>query len=311
MANLDRVVAVDLGGTGLKAALVDRELRTSNVVRTPTERRGGIARPDQVVDVVAQLQAVGDQQGFRVRAAGLAVPGIVDDDLGLVRFSANLGWRNLAVRELVAASTHLPVAVGHDVRIGGLAEFRVGAAKEARNVLFVPIGTGIASAIFLDGQPFVAGGYAGEIGHIVVEPGGPKCGCGNRGCLETIASAAAVARRYNARSGSRVTGAIDVVERMADDSDARAVWAEAIEALAYALVIAITVLGPEVVVIGGGLAESGDVLLAPLRETLLKRLTFQRRPDVVLAALGDRAGYMGAGLLGWEQVGVTPKGVRR
>ena len=195
----------------------------------------------------------------------------------------------------------MPVALGHDVRTGGLAEFTVGAATGVRNAMFMPIGTGIAAAVLVDGHRLDADGYAGEIGHIVVDPGGAVCGCGVRGCLETLGSAASIARRYAEAVGRPVTRAAEVADAVrAGDADAVRVWQDAVDALATAITTAITLLAPEVIAIGGGLAESGETLLEPLRAALDGRTTFQRTPRLVRATLGDNAGCIGAALLAWR-----------
>ena len=169
--------------------------------------------------------------------------------------------------------------------------------------LFLALGTGIAAAVVLDGRPYSGHGYAGEIGHMIVDPGGPLCGCGGRGCLEAIASASAIANRYAALTGERVE-AEDVPRRVAaGDAVAREVWREAIDALGSALAAYATLLAPDLVVVGGGLAEAGDALLAPLAGEIDRRLTFQRRPRLVAAQLGDQAAAMGAAMLAWRLAG--------
>jgi glucokinase len=169
----------------------------------------------------------------------------------------------------------------------------------------VPIGTGIAAAHVVDGKVFTgAHGATGEIGHIVVRPGGPPCGCGQRGCLEAIASAAAVARRYAERraqggNGDEAAAGADRVAALASAGDpvAADVWRETVDALADGLLIGIALFDPEAVVVGGGLAEAGDALLVPLADALHARLTFHREPVLRRAALGDEAGCLGAALL--------------
>ncbi|MGQ0841728.1 ROK family protein [Actinokineospora sp.] len=296
MAADSRVIAVDVGGTSIKAALVDRDLTAVHAVREPTRRVGGVADVDQIAELIT---ALADTQP--VAGVGVAVPGIVDDGTGIVRAAVNLGWTDVPLRDLLAARTGLPLLVHHDVRTGGLAEFTVGAAAGADNALFVAIGTGIAAAVRVDGHLLGAGGYAGEIGHVVVDPDGTLCTCGTRGCLETLAAAPAVARRYRERSGRSIVDAAEVVGLVADgDPAAVTVWDDAVGALATALTAAVTLLGPEIVVLGGGLAEAGEILVSPVREQLAKRLTFQRRPVVVRAELGQDAGRAGAALLGWR-----------
>ncbi|NEA53630.1 ROK family protein [Streptomyces sp. SID13666] len=303
------VIALDVGGTGIKGALLDRELLLATV-RRPTPRAAG---PEAVVDVITEtLQALARQardEGLRVRRVGVVVPGHVDEDLSHAVYSANIGWRDLPLANLLERRTGLPVTLGHDVRAGGLAECVLGAARGARDVLFVAIGTGIAAAVISDGRPVRAGGHAGELGHVVVDPDGAKCQCGGRGCLETVASAVAIKAAFTARTGRTLQGADEVAALVAQgDADAVAVWDRAVDALASALATASSLLGPELVVLGGGLAQAGDTLLKPVRARLAQRLTFQRRPAVVRAALGDMAGCLGAGLYAWQAVDAATRG---
>ncbi|WP_406210280.1 ROK family protein [Kitasatospora sp. NBC_01560] len=296
------VIALDVGGTGMKGALLDRGSGVLAAERRPTPRADG---PEAVVDAIvaalASLAGRARELGLAVRRAGVVVPGIVDADRALAVYSANIGWRGLPLGRILRERTGLPVTLGHDVRAGALAEVRLGAARGAQDALFVAIGTGISAAIVHDGRLLSAGGYAGELGHVVVEPDGLPCPCGGSGCLETIASAAGIARCYTAHSGRPVEGAAEVAARLAGgEAAARAVWRRAVEGLATALTTAVTLLAPEVVVLGGGLAESDGLLLEPLRECLEERLTFQRRPRLTAAVLGDEAGCLGAGLHAWD-----------
>jgi glucokinase len=171
-------------------------------------------------------------------------------------------------------------------------------------VLFVAIGTGIAAAHVVAGTGQAgAHGAAGELGHVVVRPGGTPCGCGARGCLEAEASARAIGRRYAELAGAPDATALDVVTRAAEgDPVAAAVWQEAVEALADGLVTAQALYDVSLLVLGGGLAEAGDALLTPLRSEFRKRITFHRVPDIVRAGLGDNAGCQGAALLALDQL---------
>jgi glucokinase len=301
---VEHVVALDVGGTGIKAALVSAGGQVEYTARRATEReRGPEAVIEGILDFAQAMQREGTSRlGVPPRAVGLALPGIVDESGGIAVFSANIGWRDAPVRRLMEERLGLPVRLSHDVRAGGVAEARLGAARGSDHVLFMPIGTGIAGAIVIAGRPYPGGhGGGGEIGHVVVRPGGPSCGCGNRGCMETLASAAAVARRYAEVTGIAGVSAEEVARRAADgDLAATGVWTEAVTALADGLVICASLLDPELVVIGGGLAESGEILLAPLRRAVAERLTFQIPSRIVAAALGDEAGSLGAGLLAWD-----------
>ncbi|WP_405389398.1 MULTISPECIES: ROK family protein [unclassified Streptomyces] len=299
------VIALDVGGTGMKAALVGADGTLLHEARRATGRERG---PEAVVETVlgfaADLQAHGRERfGEGAVAAGVAVPGIIDAEHGIAVYAANLGWRDVPLRTLIGERLGgIPVALGHDVRTGGLAEGRIGAGKGADRFLFVPLGTGIAGAIGIAGSIEAgAHGYAGEIGHVVVRPDGPDCGCGQRGCLETLASASAVSRAWAAASGDPDADAADCAKAVeSGDPAALRVWADAVDALAAGLVTALTLLDPRTLIIGGGLAEAGETLFTPLRAAVEERVTFQKLPHIVPAALGDTAGCLGAGLLAWD-----------
>ncbi|MEU3713717.1 ROK family protein [Streptomyces catenulae] len=299
------VIALDVGGTGMKAALAGADGTLLYEARRPTGReRGTDAVVEAVLGFAAELRDIGRARfGTPAAAAGVAVPGIVDEQNGIAAYSANLGWRDLPLRDLLSQRLGgVPVALGHDVRTGGLAEGRIGAGRDAGRFLFVPLGTGIAGAIGIEGRIEAgAHGSAGEIGHIVVRPGGRLCGCGQHGCLETVASAAAVGRAWAEACGDPAAGAADAAKAVeSGDPRAAAVWQEAVDALADGLVTGLTLLDPQTLIIGGGLAEAGDTLFVPLREAVAARVTFQRLPSIVPAALGDAAGCLGAGLLAWD-----------
>ncbi|MBM7436783.1 glucokinase [Streptomyces sp. HB132] len=299
------VIALDVGGTGMKAALVGADGALLHEARRATGRnRGAEAVVETILAFAADLYAYGEEHlGEGAVAAGVAVPGIVDAEHGIAVYAANLGWRDLPLRKLVGERLGgIPVALGHDVRTGGLAEGRIGAGRGADRFLFVPLGTGIAGAIGIAGTIEAgAHGYAGEIGHIVVRPDGPDCGCGQRGCLETLASAAAVSRAWAAASGDPDADAADCAKAVASgDPAALRVWQDAVDALAAGLVTALTLLDPRTLIIGGGLAEAGETLFTPLRAAVEERVTFQKLPHIVPAALGDTAGCLGAGLLAWD-----------
>ncbi|MEV5271223.1 ROK family protein [Streptomyces werraensis] len=302
---MKHVIALDVGGTGMKAALVGADGELLHQARRPTGREHG---PDAVVEGIlgfaAELRAHGIRaHGEPASAAGVAVPGIVDEAEGVAAYAANLGWRDVPLRALLSERLGgVPVALGHDVRTGGLAEGRIGAGRGADRFLFVPLGTGIAGAIGIDGKVEAgAHGFAGEIGHIVVRPGGAECPCGQRGCLERFASASAVSRAWAEASGDPDADAADCAKAVASgDERAVRVWQEAVDALADGLVTALTLLDPRTLIIGGGLAEAGETLFTPLREAVRRRVTFQKLPSLVPAALGDTAGCLGAGLLAWD-----------
>ncbi|WP_374971477.1 ROK family protein [Terrabacter sp. BE26] len=308
----EAVVGVDVGGTRIKTALVtpDGQVLAEAVHPTPPavgEQLGQVAAT-AVAELTARATAAGsagdsEVDEVRVLAVGLVVPGLVDDELGIGVWSANLGWNDLDLRGTVAAHVDVPVAVGHDVRAGLLAEHRLGAAREADNVLFVPLGTGLASAMLSRGRLVTGSRWTGEIGHVVVVPDGPLCGCGERGCLEAVASAGAIGRRWSEATG--IAGDAEEVARRAEagEPEARRVWQEAVDALAAVVAPVVAAAGTELVLVGGGLARAGDTLFEPLRAALRTRLG--RRADVAVeaAALGDRAGSLGAATIALDLVG--------
>ncbi|NRQ31113.1 ROK family protein [Nonomuraea sp. NN258] len=290
------VVALDVGGTSMKGGLVSESGAVLLSERRPTPRADG---PEAVVaairDFISHLAASGDGVPAGV---GLAVPGLVSESSAI--YAANLGWRDVPATDFT--SLDVPVMLGHDVRTGGLAESILGAGRGVSDFLFLPIGTGIAGAIIVHGEPYGGvSGWAGEIGHTPVFPDGEQCACGQFGCLETYASAAAVGRRYSQRAGVEGVRAEQVVN--SDDPIAIEVWDEAVEALSLALATYTLLLDPSMIVLGGGLAEAGPALFDPVRTRLVKRLTFRDAPPLVPAALGVDAGMLGAALLGWRAAG--------
>ncbi|MFJ4683788.1 ROK family protein [Streptomyces sp. NPDC091377] len=305
------VIALDVGGTGMKAALVGADGTLLHRARRATGReRGPDAVVEDILDFAAELRAHGEERyGEPARAAGVVVPGIVDEAEGIAAYAANLGWRDVPLRALLHDRLGVPVALGHDVRTGGLAEGRIGAGRGADRFLFVPLGTGIAGAIGIDGRVEAgAHGFAGEIGHVVVRPGGTPCPCGQRGCLERYASASAVSEAWATTGGDPEADAADCAKAVeSGDPRATAVWQEAVDALADGLVTALTLLDPRTLIIGGGLAEAGETLFSPLRDAVAQRVTFQRLPSIVPAALGDTAGCLGAGLLAWDLLNHTDR----
>lgn len=292
------VLAFDVGGTDTKAGLFDEHGSLREIVRVPTP----YSTDGSGDAVLTQLAVLADQFAARhpdidPRAAGLIVPGLVDDDAGIGVTAENLGWQNVPFRDAASATLGVPVAFTHDVRAAGTAEYHLGAAGRFRNVMVVVIGTGIASALFIDGKPYSASGYAGEIGHAVVDVGGVPCACGGNGCLEAIASAGAITRLYNRDAAAPVAGAREVLDlARSGDTLAASVWNTATDALGLALSQAVALLAPEAIVLGGGLAQAGNALFAPVEERMNSFLTFHRRPMLLPATVGENAGLVGAAL---------------
>ncbi|HEX3781098.1 MAG TPA: ROK family protein [Pseudonocardiaceae bacterium] len=308
MASKGTLLAVDVGGTDIKSALLSADAERPSALsvltrlRRPTPRaQDGTSTAKGIVATVAELVAeLGAQSPTGgIDAVGVVVPGVVDAGVGV--FSANLGWRDFPFAAALGEAIEAPVVFGHDVGAGGVAEHRMGAARGCRDAVVMPIGTGIAAALIMDGEGRTGGGYAGEIGHVDIGHQEP-CGCGRTGCLEAIASTSAIARRYGRRVGRQIAGAAEVLAAAnAGDADAAAVWTDALDGLAKGIAVLATLLGPERVVLGGGLAMAGTALTDPLTERIAGLLTFQRRPELRIAELGDEAGCLGAGFLALQR----------
>lgn len=305
------VLAVDVGGTTIKAELQTADHRAVRsglrpAPRAPDGNDGGavLAAIDELArDLLGAGPAGAVGAGGSVGAIGVGIPGIVDLGRGVGVLSANLGWRDAPFAEHLRAALGLPVVISHDVGAAGLAEFRLGAGRGTHDALFVVIGTGIAAAVLAGGMLITGGtGQAGEIGHMRVRASGPLCGCGARGCLESVASARAVATAYAARTGRAVGGGADVVAALATDPDARAVWADAVSALADGMLTTQAVLASERIVFGGGLASAGPTLLRPLAAAMRERATVQSVPELRIAELGERAGVVGAGMAAFDMI---------
>lgn len=280
----------------MKGGLVSDSGKVLLSERRPTPRtEGGDAVVAAISDFIGHLAAAGDGEPAGV---GLAVPGLVTEHAAV--YATNLGWRDVPASAFTTLD--IPVMLGHDVRTGGLAESVLGAGRDMADFLFLPIGTGIAGATVIRGEPYGgSSGWAGEIGHTPVFPDGEQCACGQFGCLETYASAASVGRRYSQRAGLEGVRAEQVVT--SDDPIAIEVWDEAVEALSLALATYTLLLDPSAIVLGGGLAEAGPALFDPVRTRLVKRLAFRDAPPLIPAALGVDAGMLGAALLGWRAAG--------
>jgi glucokinase len=290
------VLAFDVGGTTTKAAVYDTGLTSLAEARLPS--RHGPA----VLDVLAELAddvlaALPPERRRDVRAAGVVALGLVDEARGVMRRAVNLGVVDLEVTGPLSRRLGLPTVLGHDVEQAALAEVHAAPTPVAQPFVVV-IGTGIAATTFVDGAPLRGvTGQAGEFGHIVVRPGGRRCPCGAVGCVETVASATAIARAYAERTGTAVTGAADVVARLDSDPVADQVWSEAASALADGLVAVCTLLAPGEIVLGGGLSEAGDVLVEAVRDAMVERSYVSGVPPIRASVLGSRAGLIGAARL--------------
>ncbi len=295
---MDRPVSLhlglDLGGTNIKAAVVDSSLRVLATKTCPTRAGDG---EDAVLERIASVGTAIAAPFGEPSSAGLALPGHFDAETGAGSLLPNLlgDWAGRPIAGPVGASLGVPVTLVNDVRALTLAELRLGAGRGARDLVCIALGTGVGGGVVIGGRLHLGLGHAGEIGHTTVDPDGPLCGCGNRGCLDRMASAQSIAA---------AAGRPDVAEAAeaarAGDRVALAAFARAGEYVGRVLAGAVVLLWPERVVVGGGVADAGALLLDPLRAELRRRACVAPEVPVVPAELGPVAGAVGAALWGAE-----------
>lgn len=302
------VVAVDVGGTSAKGGVMDATGALSAVSTVPLAHlRSDTAAVDAIVSFAAHLvdDARANLGERAVSAVGLGVPGIIDSVAGVGVSSMIMGWRDVPFVQLLSQATGLPVGFGHDVRLAARAETEVGAGHGHDDFLFMTLGTGVGAAFILDGRIYTgAHGLGGELAHFVVEPGGPVCRCGKRGCLEMVSSAEAVGVNYTALGPGRRPANAEQVAAAAAGGDPIAiqVWRRAVDGLAVALSAYAEIMDPELIVVGGGMSAAGPALFEPLAAALQSGVSLSHVPSVVPGALGHLAGVYGAGLAAHDQL---------
>ena len=301
-ASPSRHLGLDLGGTNIKWAVVEHDGDAWTCLD-----REQVATPirDGEAAVIDRLFAVGRDVVSRypdVASVGIGVPGLYDPVSGVARFFVNFPtrWDGTPVAEPVSLGLGLPCALINDARAFGLAELRLGAGRGARAMVGLTLGTGVGGVIAVDGRVRQGhDGTAGEIGHQTIDPDGPPCGCGNHGCLEAFARGDRIAAACGTATAEEA-----VLRAQAGDQRARDGLAEVGRYLGIGIANMITVITPEKVVIGGGVAAAGDVLFDPIRAEVARRVTTTSldEVDIVPAELGTWAGAIGAAIHGAESL---------
>ena len=309
-------VGIDVGGTKINALRVARDGEILDRKSAPTPAEDEAATLAAMIDI-ARAMVTDD-----VLAIGVGAAGLVDAADGVLRFAPNLAWRELPIATRMREALGLPCQVDNDANVAAYGEYRFGAGRGFRDLLLVAVGTGIGGGIVSDGRLFRgANGFAAEIGHVIVEPGGPPCGCGNLGCWEQVAAGRAIDRmgQQAAREdeGStllgmaggrpeRVTGRLVTEAARRGDEAALRVLAEVGRRLGTGIAGLVNVLDPQIVVVGGGAIFAGDLLLDPAREAFLQAVEgpeHRPRVPIVAAQLGNDAGAVGAAALALEELG--------
>lgn len=310
------MVAADLGGTNLRAAVIDREGRIHHRLKQSTPHRPD---PHEIAsDLVAAVRECETAAAGIGRICGVtvAIPGTVHSANGTVMNVPNLPWLNgFALTAALGAELGFSVAIENDANAATVGERWQGAARGTDSILMVTLGTGVGGGVILGGQLWRGiDGTAGELGHVGVELDGHPCGCGSRGCVEQYASATAIVRQAQEltpqypdspiKNISSLTAEVLYRAGVEGDQLSREVFRRAGTYLGMALASLVNVLNPEMIVIGGGVAAGWDLFIEPLREQLKSR-TFPepgRRAQVVRAACDDDAGLLGAAYLAFQSV---------
>ena len=298
-------IGLDIGGTTIKAGLFREDSELAETIRVRTY--GRINSRDEILSGIAgaitQIQQLGLSKGYgELTGIGIGVPGFVNRLTGEILASANLALKGVNLQTWVQDRVGVLCVIQGDAKLGALAESVQGAGRDVSGLLYVSLGTGVGGGVVVGGRVYEGDHLlAGEIGHAVVDPDGALCGCGKRGCLETVASGPAIANAYRKQvEVSKGVSAADVSSwATVGDRVARAVYQEAAHTLAFVLVNYVTVLDPSLIVVGGGVSLAGPVLFTPLMEGFARYSSPRRAAmvHIVPAKLGDTAGMVGAHIL--------------
>ncbi len=307
------ILALDLGGTNLRAVLATPSGTFLSHVRIPTRAVEGVdAVLGRMKDVLRSAVAEARRSWEEVAAIGIGAPGPLDHDTGVIFEPPNLpGWQQVPLKQIFEAEFQRPTYVANDANLGAVAEHRYGQAKGLEHLIYITVSTGIGGGIVSHGRLLVgAGGTAAEVGHTTVDPAGPRCGCGNNGCAEAIAAGPAIARAalwglQHGRESSlarlkrdlRQLTAEDVVHAAQEgDTFAREVLREAGTALGVLCANLVNILNPQMIVIGGGVTNAGELLFQPARQVMEARALFaaSQHVRIVRSELGDDIVLYGA-----------------
>jgi glucokinase len=318
MTNSNLIAGIDIGGTKIALALGTTEGELISRRRFPTRAEIG---PTHILERVFQeIEDMLCETRAELAGAGIGCAGPLDLERGLVMSPPNLpGWDEFPLAELVQERLRVPVLLDNDANAAALGEYERGAGRGLHDMVYMTISTGIGGGVIVGGKLIrgTAGG-AGEVGHLTVLPSGPECGCGARGCLETLCSGTAIARRARELIAQgamslmssmvvdprEVTAETVAIAAQRGDTLAREIWDESIYYLSIGVGNIISVLAPEAIIIGGGVSSSGERLLGPLRRMVAERVHMLpiEKIKIVRAALGEDSGLHGALALGRRRV---------
>lgn len=325
---MKKYIGCDLGGTNLRAALVDIEDGTViHQMSVPTlAREGHDAVMQRMAGLFLELIASSGFEKSAIGGIGIGVPGVLDLEKGTTLFLPNLPgtWPNVPLRDTITQLTGLPTAILNDVRSITFGEWRFGAGRGVDTMAVFAIGTGIGGGLVINGQLHLGiGGTGGELGHMVIDYNGPRCGCGNFGCLEAYASGPAIAAMGMKAVAQGLTTSLgqlceydlnritpELIARAAREGDeiAREIYENAGYYLGIAAASICAAIGPRRIVIAGGVSHAGRLLLDPMERTMRQRVRIMpvEQVEIVQAGLGDNAGVIGAALWAEHKCGEHP-----
>ena len=310
-------IGIDVGGTNVKIALVDGEGKIIYSNSVPTYAQMGYEYTvNNIKQAIRDLMKETNTDAKEIEGIGFDFPGQVDYKTGVVKLAPNIpGWVNVPIAQMIEEEFNIPTRIDNDVRCAALGELKFGAGKGCENFVCITVGTGIGSGLVINGQLVRgAANAAGEIGHIKLQMnGGPICGCGDTGCLEAFASGpsiVAMAQEYlkggkstkfreMAGADGEITPYIVAKAAEAGDPVAKRIFEIVGTYIGMGLVSVINLLNPEKVIIGGGVAAAGDLLLDPIRKTVKERamVVAGNSVEIIPAQLGNSAGVIGASML--------------
>jgi glucokinase len=320
-ANLP-VVAIDLGGSKIAAAIISPKYKILAREYHPTLASQGVDSViNRIASAVEQITAATGTALSQTCGISIAAAGAIDQKRGMVTLSPNLpGWRDVPLSGIIQERLRSQIWLINDANAAALGEHYLGAGRGAKNLIYLTVGTGIGGAIIIEGRLYTGVcGSAGEIGHMTIDTNGPRCECGNVGCLETLASGKAIAREAVRRigSGERPSLAELVNGKIADitarevaiaarqgDPLAGSIINNAAAYLGVGMVNLVNIFNPEIIIVGGGVAGMGDLLLNPARQVVRERAfpVSSAAVRIVTTELGHDAGLLGATRLAFKQV---------
>jgi glucokinase len=294
-----RVIGVDVGGTKTLAAIVTREGSIEDRLERPTAISSQDALLAELDSQVEELRS----RHSDVAAIGFGLPSQIDQPSGRVLSSVNIPLADFDFRDRMAEGRGLPVGIDNDANAAAIGEWRAGAARGARHVVMLTLGTGIGGGLILDGKPYRgATGRGAELGHVVIEYDGPPCRCGGRGHLEAVAAGPAADRAARTLYGTGADAHELVRRGQVGEPEAVEALAEIGRRLGAGIASFMNVFEPEIVIVGGGFSAAGELLLAPAREIVAREALppIRNRAPIVLAELGPDAGVIGAAMVAFE-----------